>query len=422
MKKLLFLTSELPYPGNSGGKLKSLQLLERLMDEYRVSLACPLKLDDRLHATRFLAEHRSLHKVMMRATDVARTPANLLRSYAQGVPLNVLRTANGALAAEIAAVIDEFDVVFIDHYEAAQYVPESYQGLRVYHAHNAYHKLWQRYAEQGGNPAYRIAAAIECRRVRKAEVALCDQSDLVFAAPNDIDALVSAGAEREHMRETYHLGDDANLAQPALRRAATGRRLLYVGNLAWEPNCVGLHWFLERIWPQLKQAHPDIKLDIAGRGADAKLCQLAAEDEGIALHGFVENLEPLYRKARISVAPLTFGAGMKVKVLSAMARGLPVVTTEVGAEGISASHGQHMMINNDPEAMTADILRLLSDAVLWQRLATESRELVARQYTWQGLFQNMMTAMRRMEYQQVMQRLPLHNGEIVGPRLMGALS
>ncbi|MEE4660747.1 MAG: glycosyl transferase, partial [Halieaceae bacterium] len=133
MKKLLFLTSELPFPANSGGKLKSLELLTRLVGEYQVSLACPLKLDDRLHVTRFLADFRGLDQVLVRATDVPRSPINLLRSYLAGVPLNVLRTANAELAAEVAAIIDDFDVVFVDHYEAGQYLPASYDGQRVYH-------------------------------------------------------------------------------------------------------------------------------------------------------------------------------------------------------------------------------------------------------------------------------------------------
>ena len=397
MKKLLFLTSELPYPANSGGKLKSLQLLQRLMREYDVSLACPLKLDDRLHVIRFLAEHRGLHQVLVCATDVARTPLNLARSYLAGVPLNVFRTANSELADQVEAAIHDFDAVFVDHYESAQFVPDDYRGLRIYHAHNAYYKLWQRYAEQGGNPLYRLAAAIESKRVRKAEVALCERSDLVFASPNDIDALVAAGASARHMRETYHLGDAANLRQPRLHRDAQSRRLLYVGNLAWAPNAVGLEQFIEQVWPRLTAGYPDVRLDIVGRGATASLAQSAAADPRITLHGFVEDLEPLYRSAALSIAPLTFGAGMKVKVLSAMARGLPTVTTLVGAEGIDAKHGKHLMVSHTAADMADDIGQLLDDDVLWQRLSGESRKLIADRYTWDGLFQSMLSAMRQVE-------------------------
>ncbi|MEE4662053.1 MAG: glycosyltransferase family 4 protein, partial [Halieaceae bacterium] len=269
-----------------------------------------------------------------------------------------------------------------------------------------YHKLWERYAEQGSNPLYRAAAAVESRRVRDAEVALCQRCDLVFASPNDIDALVAAGANPAQMRETYHLGDAANLERPALENNSRQTSLLYVGNLAWEPNAAGLRAFIETAWPRLKQYYPALRLDIAGRGADDRLQQLAADGHGIVLHDFVDDLEPLYQRARLSVAPLSFGAGMKVKVLSAMARGLPLVTTPVGAEGVAARHAQHLMISDSIAAMADDIARVLEDAQLWQQLATESRQLISDRYTWDGLFQSMLSAMHQMDSRHTSSALP----------------
>ena len=393
MKKLLFLTPELPYPGHSGGKLKSLKLLEWLQDDFELTLACPLKLDDHLYVDEFMERYPGIERMYMGAIDVPRSPVNLLRSYLKRVPLNVLRTAHRGLARRVASVIDDFDVVFIDHYEVGQYVPRAFRGQRIYHAHNAYYKLWQRYAEQGENPAYRLAAAAETARVRRAEVALCNDSDLVFASPNDIDALAVAGAERDRLHQTFHLGDDCQLELPALRFDDTEERLLYVGNLAWEPNAVGLHWFIESVWPLLLEQRPGLKLDIVGRNPDSKLRLLADAQPGIELLGFVEDLETVYPRSRISIAPLTFGAGMKVKVLSALGRGIPVVTTSVGAEGIDARHGQQILIQDEAAPMAADILRLLRDQLLWQRLSEDGRQLVRDRYTWKSLLAQMRNTM-----------------------------
>jgi len=396
-KKLLFLTPELPFPSNSGGKLKSQKLLECFSEVYDVTVVCPLKLDDHLHLASFQRSFSNLQGLYTSPVDVPRTAMNLLRSYASGVPLNVLRSYSPALAVQVAAMIHTFDTVFIDHYEVAQYVPVSYTGKRIYHAHNAYHKLWQRYSEKdsGANLAYRLVAGMEATRVRNAEVAVCRDADLVFASPNDIDALVAAGAPAAVMRETYHLGDDRQLYRQTLRFDETEPRLLYVGNLAWEPNRAGLEWFLEQVWPQLTALRPDLQFEIVGRNPGPRLQRLVDEEPGVELRGFVENLEDVYPTSRISVAPLWFGAGMKVTVLDAMARGIPVVTTPVGAGGIAVENGEHLLVCDDAGEMVEAILRLLVDQLLWQRLSQQSRALVRERYSWPGLLASMLTAMDR---------------------------
>jgi hypothetical protein len=136
MKKLLFITPELPYPAQSGGKVKSLKLLQSLAQRYEITLASPLKLDD---ASNLEAFHRvspcceHIHEEVA----VPRTAGNLVASYLRGVPLNVHRTHSRNLAERIAAVADTFDVIFLDHYEVYQYLPADFGGLTIYHAHNA---------------------------------------------------------------------------------------------------------------------------------------------------------------------------------------------------------------------------------------------------------------------------------------------
>ena len=393
MKKLLFLTPELPFPPQSGGKIKTLKLLQSLAERYEVTLACPLKGEDGEHVAAFHAVspcRAHLHAPL----TVPRSARSLASSYLAGRPLNVYRTFDASLALQVRRVIDEFDLVVMDHYEVGSYVPSSYQGMRVYHAHNAYHKLWERYAALPGNPAYRAAAKLEARRVRRFEARVAMNSDLVFAAPNDARELVASGVDPETLRDTYHLGDDAQLDLPSLRFAATGRKLMYVGFLGWEANAQGLLWFIEQVWPRLVARHPTLEFDIVGKGADARLETAVAAHPGIRLHGFVDSLEDIYTTSRVSVAPLCFGSGMKVKVLDAMARGMPTVTTRVGAEGIAAQDGRHLLIADAPGEMADRIDALLDDPALWYRLQYESRALVRDRYTWRRLFDTMHCELR----------------------------
>jgi glycosyltransferase involved in cell wall biosynthesis len=388
MKKLLFVTPELPYPPQSGGKVKSLKLLESLAERYEVTLACPLKLDDPANVGEFSRVSpcaRHLHEPV----NIPRTAGNLALSYVQGRPLNVRRTFDTVLAERVADIADEHDIIVLDHYEVFPYLPASYQGMVVYHSHNAYFKMWERFAKLPGNPAMRLAAHIESGRVRRCEAALADRADLVFAAPNDGKELIDAGVNADKIRDTFHLGDDQQLDLPELAFEHTRKKLMYVGFLGWEPNVQGLVWFITEVWPRLLQQHPDLEFDIVGKNPDRRLQAVAAPWKGINLTGYVADLQTIYADSRVSVAPLLFGSGMKVKVLDAMARGMPTVTTSVGAEGINIENGKHLLVADEPAGMAEAILSLLDNAALWQQLQNNSRALISERYTWRKLFTQM---------------------------------
>lgn len=385
MKNLLFITPELPYPAQSGGKVKSLKLLQALSEKYRVTLACPLKLEDASHVEDF-------HKLspcfghLHREVHIPRSPRSLAQSHLRGVPLNVYRTHHDLLEAEIAAITNEHDIVFLDHYEVYSYLPKHYKGLTIYHAHNAYFKMWERYAQLPGNAAMRLAAYVESKRVRGYESKVAKNTHLTFAAPNDARELRMAGVKGSKIHDTFHLGDDSQLELPEPEYAKTCKKLMYVGYLGWEPNTQGLLWFIEHVWPKLVERHPDVEFHIVGKGPDQRLQEAASHWEGITLTGFVADLQEIYRDSRVSVAPLLFGSGMKVKVLDAMARGIPTVTTSVGAEGIEVESGTHLLVADDPDAMVEQIDKLLTDRDLWDRLVRNSRSLIRERYTWRQLF------------------------------------
>jgi len=387
-KKLLYITPELPYPPRSGGKVKSLKLLESLASRYDVTLASPLKGEDPVYLAEFEARspcRRQLHSEV----NVPRTAGNLLKSYCAGHPLNVTRTLDRELQRRVCAEANDYEIVFLDHYEVYSYLPDNYRGTVVYHAHNAYFKIWDRFATLPGNPLFRLAAWLEGRRVRRYESQVAKRADLVFSAPNDAAELIATGVEPRQIFDTYHLGDDSQLALPPLSFSNSREKLVYVGFLGWEPNAQGLLWFIESVWPALKARYPSLVMDIAGKGADERLQASVAQHPDIRLLGFVADLESVYCDSRVSVAPLLFGSGMKVKVLDAMARGLPIVTTEVGAEGIAIENGKHMMVAENAAAMVEAVSRLLSEPALWQLLQEESRTLISQRYTWSSMFATM---------------------------------
>ena len=151
------------------------------------------------------------------------------------------------------------------------------------------------------------------------------------------------------------------IADP-LPRAVRPRQpcVVFVGSFWHAPNPDGVRWFAERVWPAVRAARPDAVFAIAGSRIGPEIQRLA-EVEGIEVLGFVEDLEALYDRACVAVAPLRFGAGVKGKVAEALAACLPMVATSVATEGLGLVDGVDLLVADDAELFAAKLIRLLDD-------------------------------------------------------------
>jgi len=148
----------------------------------------------------------------------------------------------------------------------------------------------------------------------------------------------------------------------------SGRRdVVFLGGFAHPPNIDSAQWMVEAIWSRLAQALPDARLMIVGANPTAQVRALASPS--ILVTGRIDDLHPVFEEARVFVAPLRFGAGVKGKIFTAFAHGLPVVTTSVGAEGMGLVDGVHALIADEPEAFAARVREAYADEALWKRLS-----------------------------------------------------
>jgi GT2 family glycosyltransferase len=217
--------------------------------------------------------------------------------------------------------------------------------------------------------------AREAERYRKLETRLARASDLVwYASSTDRDAM-----ERESpgipsaVVPTIHAPHERGL--PFDER----EHLLFVGNFRHSPNADAVRFFTREVLPLVRRTMPDVELLVVGDNAPPDLAEHAAE--GVRPLGYVPDIDPLVARSRVFVAPIRFGAGMKGKVGEALAYGIPVVTTSIGAEGMSLRDGQEALIADSPEEFAAAVVRVYRDAELWQRLSDEGYAHVARNFS-----------------------------------------
>lgn len=151
--------------------------------------------------------------------------------------------------------------------------------------------------------------------------------------------------------------------------------LIFVGGYRHPPNIDAVLWFAAEILPRIRARFPDLPVTFAGSDPPPEIRALAGPN--VFVPGYIPEIEPVLDGSLISIAPLRYGAGMKGKIGEALGRGLPVVTTNIGAEGMRLEDGVHALLADDPEAFAAAVIRLLEDRALWQRLQDNGRRHVA---------------------------------------------
>ncbi|HNJ41501.1 MAG TPA: glycosyltransferase [Acidobacteriota bacterium] len=167
-----------------------------------------------------------------------------------------------------------------------------------------------------------------------------------------------------------------------LQRKHRSFTFLFVGTLGYFPNQDALEYFCATSWPMIvSRAQGAVELCIVGDGLPSHIKTWLARQPGVVLSGWVANLEDVYARADAVVIPLRAGGGTRIKLLEAMAYGVPVVSTSLGAEGIEVQPGTHAILADTPEAFAASCLRLLEDTALRTHLAQSGKALVNALYT-----------------------------------------
>jgi glycosyltransferase involved in cell wall biosynthesis len=218
------------------------------------------------------------------------------------------------------------------------------------------------------------ATLSQAKRYQKLEGQLARASDVVWCASHeDKQAMETLTDTRIEVVPTIHELRDSG--KPFEER----QDLLFIGSFAHRPNEDAVLFFMREVYPLLREKLPNVRLDIIGDHASTAIS--AYNSEQVRILGYVPDVEPYLRERRVFIAPLRFGAGIKGKVGEALAHGIPVVTTTIGAEGFGLTHGHDVMIGDEPQEFALAIQQLYLQEDLWQRVAHNGRVRIEKHFT-----------------------------------------
>ena len=287
----------------------------------------------------------------------------------------------------------EFDAFYVTRYHVMQNIASRIRArnpdarIIMNNADLHYLRLLRR-AMADKDPAQIDAA----REVREQEVAAMRSADLVLSYNTTEHAVIDAISEGTVKVMTCPWV----LELPDAVAPRDGRSgLSFLGSFQHHPNVEGLEWFLREVMGPLASTRPDLRLSIYGSRMPEKIKKRASDT--ILPIGYIEDAAEAYDKHLIFVAPLLSGAGIKGKVLNALARGTPCVLSPVAAEGTGLRDGEDCLIAERPQDWAEAIARLHDDPVLWQRIADNARTFAARTYSFERGRELMRAALEAVE-------------------------
>jgi glycosyltransferase involved in cell wall biosynthesis len=306
------------------------------------------------------------------------------RRFLRGVPPLVDRFAG--FESQLAPILEgnAFKVAVIEHFWCAPYAAaiRPHCDVLVLDLHNVESELAATHARASG-----ATEAVLHRRFasayRELEHEWIPKFDLVLTTSEEDRARISNANAVVYPN-----------ALPLIEapRVAEENCIVFSGNLEYHPNIEAVRWFASAIWPRLRDANPGLVWKLVGRNQHA-VASIVRGDSRINLTGPVDDAVAAIASARLAVVPLLSGSGTRFKILEAWAARRAIVSTSLGAEGLGARDGEHLLIASDPEDFAAAVQALLNDADRRKALGEAGRDLYLDRYTWPAAWKSLEKAL-----------------------------
>jgi len=397
--RVLHFAPRVCWPLDTGAKLRNYHLARILSELAHVSLLAFTDQGEQGAA----ALEEFYEQVSTVPRDAGYTFPKILRGVLGRTPLPLLNYTTPAMKQALARTLStqQFDVVQVESIHLMAYLSILREAkprpLVICDWHNIESELMQRYSERESNAARRAYARKTARMMSDSEDRALQEFDAhVAVSERDAEKLREINSQarvfviENGVDTNYYSDEQIEIAHPNARPNDAGEknRIVFVGSMDYHANVDGVVNFAREVWPKVRDRLPGLAFTIVGRDPAPEVRELAAVP-GIEVTGTVDDVRPFYREAVAAVVPLKIGGGSRLKILEAMAAGVPVVSTTLGAEGLNVKHGENILIADTNEQLIEAIRAVVEDDARRQQLSAAGRVLVSNHYDWSRLGTNL---------------------------------
>ena len=376
--RILVVCHRFPYPPARGGKIRPFNIIKHLSARHRVTVASLARSAEEAEQGKGIAPHceRYLMETIPPLSAWARAWVNLPSPTPSSMGYFYSPRLARRIEEELAR--EAYDLIFVHCSSVAPYV-ERIRGVpKVMDFGDMDSQKWLTYAEVRGFPLS-LGYRIEGSKLERAETRIAGNFDLCTCTTKaELESLRSLNQQTPS--DWFPNGVDLEKFRPS-GKTYDRDTICFIGRMDYFPNQEGVLRFCKTILPRLRAARPATKLQIVGAEPSQEIQRLG-EIPGVTVTGTVPDVQPYVQQSCLTVAPLDIARGTQNKILESLAMGVPVVTSELAAQGVDVVSGEHLLAAADPEAFAAAVLRLLENEAERRRFAEAGRRRVESHHSW----------------------------------------
>lgn len=335
---ILYITQTYPFSIYSGGHIKTILTIKYLLHQKNsISLCCFVTKNKELKKSKDSALKNFKTVIMKENSHITGDESKIiklsifLKSLFSNLPFTAYKFSDRLFKKKICTLVQntQFDCIWIDHVNMAQYLPNNYTGLKIIETHNIDSLFFFRMAFNDSSFILRLFAFIEFIKYRLWENNLYHKFHKIFTISHNDKKHLDGLLNKKNV-EIFPL----SVAKP--KKLSTGVKkipytMLFVGSLRWYPNKDGVNWFLNDIYPSIKNEFPQLQFWVIGDCSDI---YKRKKITGVTFFGYLKNIDKYYNKAQLFIVPIRYGSGIRIKILEALTKRIGIITTQEGADGL----------------------------------------------------------------------------------------
>jgi polysaccharide biosynthesis protein PslH len=381
--RVLQLAPQFPFPPDDGGRISIASTLKCFAAKgFEVDFVSYAS--DKVHPTD-IKEAEKYANVYFIEHSTKNTPERIFASLFHRTSLYIRKHINSDVQHQLKKIINHnhYDFIHADHSSMcllglyAKSLTSAPLGLRL---HNIEHKIWERYADSlPKNSPKSWYIRHQANLLKNDEKFLFPQADICFPITEvDKNCAMKVAPDGNYLTASAGVYPDEWQIDPTAVR--NPHEIVIATVYSWVHNVDGVLWFIEKVLPLIKEVYPDVTLTLIGKNPPSDLQKYS--DKGVNIIGYVPKVQPYLNKAALYIAPLFVGSGIRIKILEAMAIGLPVVATSIASEGIYGNDEDGLFIRNGEEEWAETIVSLLKDPENTSKLRSRAQSFIRENYSW----------------------------------------
>lgn len=387
--KILFLTNLLPYPLDNGGKIKSYTTLNALAGAgYEVDVLCfkEKKVSMNSEEAELRKICNSINQIYLPLTTADHLKYMIriaAKSLLSRYPFSIYKYRSKKMKNELKKKAQiKYDVIYFDHLPMCVFLNYAHtlwpNAKLILDEHNCETIIAKRKAAEANNILKKLFLNIEALKLKKFEKNSILRAYKTIVLSNTDYKSLKKITESEFNHAVIPIGvPDRGLKKETNNKSL---KVLFIGTLTWEPNNAGLIWFLEEVMPIIERRKIDLHLYIVGKNPSGEVKKLSEQYNGkVTVTGYVDSVDEYYDMCDMTIVPLFIGSGQRVKLIEAFSKGMPAVSTSVGAEGLEYNIESIIIANKKEEF--ADAIEHMQDKNVRKKIGVNSRNIYDMLYS-----------------------------------------